>query len=79
MSTRDKTERDRDKNAWKGDDKYKFFWQGGKHGMAGVGMLVSVNWIDKVTEVKRLSDRLTYLKLLIGERLVNCYSADGQR
>jgi hypothetical protein len=58
-----------------GDSKYKFFWQGCKEGSAGVGVLVMAKWMDKVIEVKRLSERVMCVKVLIGERLVNCVCA----
>ena len=37
---------------------YKLFWMGCKKGIHGVGMLVADRWIEKVLEVKRVSERL---------------------
>ena len=35
---------------------YKFFWMGCAKGIHGVGLLVADRWIDKVLEVKRVTD-----------------------
>ena len=37
---------------------YKFFWMGCSKGIHGVGMLVADRWIEKVVEVRRVSERL---------------------
>jgi len=58
----------------KGMSRYKFFWQGGKNGNAGVGLLISDRWIDRIIEVKRVNERIMCLKL-IGDKLVTCICA----
>jgi hypothetical protein len=52
----------------------KFFWQGCQEGSSGVGILVSEEFVDKVVEVRRLSERLIMVKLVIGKCLVNVIS-----
>ena len=37
---------------------YKFLWAGCEEGLAGVGILVAEKWIEKVIEVKRISERI---------------------
>ena len=39
------------------DSRYKLFWSGNSKGTAGVGVFVAEKWIEKVFEVKRVSDR----------------------
>ena len=46
---------------------YKLYFCGNKRGLQnGVGILLAEKWIDKVISVKRFSDRLMLLKLVIG-------------
>jgi len=42
------------------------FWQGCKDGNAGVGLLISDRWIDRIIDVKRVNERIMCLKVLIG-------------
>ena len=48
------------------DSKYKFFWCGSSSGLSGIGILLAERWVDKAFEVKRTSDRILQLKLVIG-------------
>ena len=46
---------------------YKLYFSGSKRGLQnGVGILLAEKWIDKVISVKRFSDRMMLLKLVIG-------------
>jgi len=56
----------------KGMSRYKFFWQGCKDGNAGVEFLISDRWIDMIVDVKRVNERIMYLKVLIGNKVVTC-------
>jgi len=58
-----------------GMSRYKFFWHGCKDGNAGVGLLISDRWTDKIIDVKRVNERIMCLKVLIGEKLVTCTCA----
>ena len=51
---------------WKGEGArklggYKFFWMGCEEGYHGVGVLVAEEWIKKVLDVKRWSERIMVL------------------
>jgi len=68
---------------WKGEGarilkgfsaEYKFFWQGCKDGISGVGILMSSHMIDQVVEVYRHSDRIMKIKIVIGKRLLSVFS-----
>jgi len=54
---------------------YKFFWQGCKDGNAGVGLLISDRWINRIIDVKRVNERTMCLKVLLGDKLVTCICA----
>ena len=56
------------------DSEFKFFWVGGETGLGGVGILVSKNWLDKIIDVNRISDRLMAIKLLTGKRVLSIIS-----
>ena len=56
------------------DKEYKMFWCGSTTGIGGVGIMISCKWIDKITDVKRVSDRLMMIKLLVGKRIVTIVS-----
>ena len=49
------------------DSRYKFFWVGNNQGTSGVGVLLAEKWVDKVYDIKRVSDRIMLIKLLVGE------------
>ena len=59
----------------KGMSRYKFFWQGCKDCNAGVGLLISDRWIDRIIDVKRMNECIMCLKVLIGEKLITCICA----
>ena len=40
-------------------------------GSAGVGILVEQRWIEKVLEVKRISERIIALRVMVGKRALN--------
>ena len=42
---------------------------------AGVGLLISDRWIDRIIDVKRVNERIMCLKVLIGDKLVTCICA----
>ena len=52
------------------DSRYKLFWPGNKKGTAGVGVFVAEKWIEKVFEVKRVSDRIILVKIIVGQRVL---------
>ena len=52
------------------DSKYKLFWSGNSKGTAGVGVFVAGKWIEKVFEVKRVSDRIILVKIIVGQRVL---------
>ena len=59
----------------KGMSRYKFFWQCCKVCNAGVGLLISDRWIDRIVDVKRVNERIMCLKVLISDMLVTCICA----
>ncbi|XP_065315504.1 uncharacterized protein LOC135924376 [Gordionus sp. m RMFG-2023] len=59
----------------KTNEKYKFFWQGGIDGKAGVGVLVAEKLVDKVVEVRRLDNQIMVIKMIFGRKLYNIISA----
>lgn len=52
------------------DNEYKFFLAGNKDGIGGVGMMIAEKWLEKVIRVKRVSDRIMAVNLLIGKNIV---------
>ena len=64
------------------DSHYKFFWQGDRGGIAGVGIAIAVKWVDKVVRVDRVSDRIIALELLIGKTVttfISVYAPQANR
>ena len=49
------------------DTRYKLFWSGNNKGTAGEGVMVAEEWIEKVFEVQRVSDRIILLKMIVGQ------------
>ena len=47
------------------NSRYKFFWFGNNQGTSGVGVLLAEKWVDKVYDIKRVSDRIMLIKLLV--------------
>ena len=57
------------------DSKYKFFWVGNDHGLSGVGVLLAEKWVDKVHDIRRVSDRIILIKLLVEDAILTEESA----
>src|SRR5271157_5364162 len=53
---------------------YKFLWAGCEEGLAGVGILVAEKWIEKVIEVKRISERIVVLRVTVSKSVLNIVS-----
>ena len=45
------------------DTRYKLYWSGNNKGTAGVGVFVAEEWIEKVFEAQRVSNRIILVKL----------------
>ena len=56
------------------DSKYKLYWSGCQQGIGGVGILLAEKWVDKVIRVKRFSDRIMLLRLIIGSVIFTFFS-----
>ena len=56
------------------DNRYKLYWSGNDKGTAGVGLFVAEEWIEKVFEVQRVSDRILLVKLIVGQLVVTLLS-----
>ena len=52
------------------DSRYKLFWSGNSKGTAGVGVFVAEKWIEKVFEVKRVSDWIILVRIIVGQRVL---------
>ena len=52
------------------DSRYKLFWSGNSKGTAGVGVFVAEKWIEKVFEVKQVSDRIILVKIIVGQQVL---------
>ena len=52
------------------DTRYKFYWSGNDKGTDGVRVFVAKEWIEKVFEVQRVSDRIILVKLIVGQHVV---------
>ena len=48
----------------------KYFWISNKLGTGGVGVLMAEKWIDKVFVVKRVSDHLIMIEMIVGKVVV---------
>ena len=60
---------------WRGASaRHKFFWVGNNQGTSGVGVLLAEKWVDKVYDIKRVSDRIMLIKLLVGEAVLTVLS-----
>ena len=53
---------------------YKLFWMVCEKGIHGVGMLVANRWIEKVLDVKRVSERLMVVRVIVGRSVLNLIS-----
>ena len=56
------------------DTRYKLHWSGNDKGTTGVGVFVAEEWIEKVFEVQRVSDRILLVKLIVGQCVVTLLS-----
>ena len=56
------------------DTRCKLCWSGNDKGTAGVGVFVVEEWIEKVFEVQRVSDRIILVKLIVDERVITFLS-----
>ena len=56
------------------DTRYKLYWSGNDKGTAGVGVFVVEEWREKVFEVKRVSDRIFLVKLIVSQLVVTILS-----
>ena len=52
------------------DTRYKLYWFGNDKGTAVVGVFVAEEWIEKVFEVQRVSDRIILVKLIVSQHVV---------
>jgi len=57
-----------------GSEGYKFFWMGCKEGTAGIGVVIAKRWVDKVIEVKRVSERVMVVRVAVGKSVLNLIS-----
>ena len=55
------------------DSRYKLFWVGNGKGMGGVGILLAENWVEVIFDVKRVSDRIVRIKLVVGKSIVTAH------
>ena len=66
---------------WKGNkareigEGYKLYYSGASTTRNGVGIILHSEWQDKILEVKRKSDRVMSIKLVVGKRILNIISA----
>jgi len=51
--------------------RYKLFWMGGKDRSDGVGMFVAEKWVDNVVKVRRHSERVLILNMVLDNSLMN--------
>ena len=51
--------------------RFKLFWMGAKDTSHGVGMFVAEKWVDSVVKVKRHSERVLILKMVLDNSLMN--------
>ena len=54
--------------------RYKMFWEGNYKGMGGVAILLAEKWVDAISDVKRVSDRIMLIKLVVGKSIVTVIS-----
>ena len=54
--------------------RYKLYWSENDKGTTGVGVFVAEEWIEKVFEVQRVSDRIILVKLIVGQHVVTFLS-----
>ena len=52
------------------DSRYKMFWVGNGKSMSGVGILLAEKWVKAIFGVKRASNRIMLIKLVVGKSIV---------
>ena len=52
------------------DSRWKFFWVGNAQGTGGVDILLAEKWVEKMFDMKRVSDRIMLVKIIMGESIV---------
>ena len=55
--------------------RYKLFWIGSEAQTEGVGIFVAEKLVDSVVSVERHSERILVLKMVLGDRLLNVFTA----
>ena len=66
---------------WKGNkareigEGYKLYYNGASMARNGFGIMLHSEWQDKILEMKRKSDRVMSIKLVVGKRMLNIISA----
>ena len=53
---------------------YKFFWSGGEASVGGVGICLAEKWVDYVTAMSYVSDRILVMNLMIGQTMTTVIS-----
>ena len=59
------------------DSRYKVFCRGKENGNGGIGILLAEEWVEKVYDICRASDRLMMIKLAIENNIItvlSCYA-----
>ena len=55
---------------------YKLFWIENGKDLGGVGIFLAKEWVDKVIDVSRVSDRMIVVKVYIGSKYYMYYFND---
>ena len=56
------------------DSKYKFYWCGDESGHGGVGLLIEEALVDTVISVERVSNRIMFIRIMIGKVIIRMFS-----
>ena len=56
------------------DSMYKLFWSENSKGTAGVGVSVAETWMEKLFEVKGVSDRIILVKIIVSKQVLSLLS-----
>ena len=59
------------------DSCYKVFWIGSENGNGGVSILLAEEWVEKVYDICRISDRLMRIKIATENSIItvlSCYA-----
>ena len=60
------------------DLRYKIFWVGNEKCRGGVGIFLFEEWIEKVFDINKVSDRIVMIKVAIYNKittLLSCYAS----